>query len=126
MCVLYRYAFPLNPKWVLCDEGWLPIFKRLLASAEAQAPMEAWFLAAPHTMHAFSYVHAFSYAHAFNALAEGGIMCGAGSRRRLDFASGFLLSRGRTRVASGCQRKDSNPLRVGVRVRVGVGGRGGG
>jgi len=37
------YAFPLNPKWVLCDEGWLPIFKRLLESAEAEAPMEAWF-----------------------------------------------------------------------------------
>ena len=39
------FAFPLNPKWILCDEGWLEIFEALLASryAGTQQAMDAWF-----------------------------------------------------------------------------------
>ena len=37
------FAFPLNPKWILCDEGWLDIFEALLASPSASQAMEAWF-----------------------------------------------------------------------------------
>ena len=37
------FAFPLNPKWILCDEGWLPIFEALLSSPHAQQAMQAWF-----------------------------------------------------------------------------------
>jgi len=37
------FAFPLNPKWVLCDEGWMIIFEALLKSTAASQPMEAWF-----------------------------------------------------------------------------------
>lgn len=45
--LLYRvrdhYAFPLSPKWVTCDRGFLPIFEALLSSKHAQSPMEAWY-----------------------------------------------------------------------------------
>ena len=34
------FAFPLNPKWILCDEGWLPIFEALLSSPHAQQAMQ--------------------------------------------------------------------------------------
>jgi hypothetical protein len=37
------FAFPLNPKWVLCDAGWMRVFEALLQSAHASQPMEAWF-----------------------------------------------------------------------------------
>lgn len=38
------YAFPLNPKWVLCD-GWYDVFAALMATPHAQARqcVDAWF-----------------------------------------------------------------------------------
>ena len=37
------YAFPLNLKWIICDEGWMEIFEALAASPAAEQAMEAWF-----------------------------------------------------------------------------------
>jgi Domain found in Dishevelled, Egl-10, and Pleckstrin (DEP) len=39
------YTFPLNPKWVLCDPGWKPLYDRLLASQreDVQNSMKIWF-----------------------------------------------------------------------------------
>jgi hypothetical protein len=37
------YAFPLNPKWALCDEGWYALFERLLASEPARPACNAWY-----------------------------------------------------------------------------------
>jgi hypothetical protein len=36
------FAFPLNPKWVLCDEGWLDIFEALRASPHGQECLACW------------------------------------------------------------------------------------
>lgn len=36
------YAFPLNPKWLLCDPGWYEIYTALAASAAAQDALECW------------------------------------------------------------------------------------
>jgi hypothetical protein len=39
------FAFPLNPKWVLCDKGWKELYDKLLASdaPNVQDAMEIWF-----------------------------------------------------------------------------------
>ena len=39
------FAFPLNPKWVLCDEGWKDLYDKLLASdaPNVQDAMAVWF-----------------------------------------------------------------------------------
>ena len=39
------YTFPLNPKWILCDEGWKEIFDRLQASDSkiVQDSLDTWF-----------------------------------------------------------------------------------
>jgi len=38
------YTFPLNPKWVLCDEGWKEIYDKLLASTRPNVAesIDAW------------------------------------------------------------------------------------
>jgi hypothetical protein len=36
------YAFPLNPKWILCDEGWLPIFRAIQSSPHAADALSSW------------------------------------------------------------------------------------
>ena len=37
------FAFPLNLKWVLCDEGWFDVLLALRASEAAQGSLDAWF-----------------------------------------------------------------------------------
>mmetsp|Transcript_43460 Transcript_43460/g.63795 ORF Transcript_43460/g.63795 Transcript_43460/m.63795 type:complete len:480 (+) Transcript_43460:3-1442(+) len=39
------YTFPLNPKWVLCDEGWKEVYDKLCASqhAHVQDSLSVWF-----------------------------------------------------------------------------------
>eukprot|EP00577_Skeletonema_sp_RCC1716_P002534 CAMPEP_0113381314 /NCGR_PEP_ID=MMETSP0013_2-20120614/5229_1 /TAXON_ID=2843 ORGANISM="Skeletonema costatum, Strain 1716" /NCGR_SAMPLE_ID=MMETSP0013_2 /ASSEMBLY_ACC=CAM_ASM_000158 /LENGTH=945 /DNA_ID=CAMNT_0000263719 /DNA_START=15 /DNA_END=2852 /DNA_ORIENTATION=+ /assembly_acc=CAM_ASM_000158 len=39
------FAFPLNPKWVLCDEGWKDLYDKLLASEapNVQDAMNVWY-----------------------------------------------------------------------------------
>jgi len=39
------FAFPLNPKWVLCDEGWTDLYDKLLASEapNVQDAMNVWY-----------------------------------------------------------------------------------
>lgn len=39
------FAFPLNPKWVLCDEGWKDLYDKLLASdaPNVQDAMNVWY-----------------------------------------------------------------------------------
>jgi len=37
------YSFPLNPKWLLCDEGWWDVFTALQQSEAAKTALDAWF-----------------------------------------------------------------------------------
>lgn len=39
------FAFPLNPKWILCDEGWKDLYDKLLASEapNVQDAMNVWY-----------------------------------------------------------------------------------
>jgi hypothetical protein len=39
------FAFPLNPKWILCDEGWKDLYDKLLASEapNVQDAMNIWY-----------------------------------------------------------------------------------
>ena len=37
------FSFPLNPKWLLCDEGWWEVFQALQASEAAAPALDAWF-----------------------------------------------------------------------------------
>ena len=39
------YTFPLNPKWLLCDPGWISLFKELLQSDEPSVrhSIDQWF-----------------------------------------------------------------------------------
>ena len=40
------FTFPLNPKWVLCDPGWKPLYDKLLmcnASEDVRNSMDIWF-----------------------------------------------------------------------------------
>ena len=39
------FAFPLNPKWILCDKGWKELYDKLLASdaPNVQDAMGIWF-----------------------------------------------------------------------------------
>ena len=37
------FSFPLNPKWLLCDEGWWEVYAALQASDAAAQALEAWF-----------------------------------------------------------------------------------
>lgn len=39
------FAFPLNPKWILCDEGWKDLYDKLLASGapNVQQAMNVWY-----------------------------------------------------------------------------------
>ncbi len=39
------FAFPLNPKWILCDEGWKDLYDKLLASEapNVQGAMNVWY-----------------------------------------------------------------------------------
>lgn len=39
------FAFPLNPKWILCDEGWKDIYDKLMASkaSNVQDAMNIWY-----------------------------------------------------------------------------------
>ena len=40
------YAFPLNPKWILCDKGWKKVFNLMLESEDqcVQRAMNKWYL----------------------------------------------------------------------------------
>lgn len=37
------FSFPMNPKWVLCDEGFYELFDKLDKSPQAQKSLSAWF-----------------------------------------------------------------------------------
>jgi len=37
------YSFPLNPVWVVRDEGWYDVYKALWANTEARIPLDAWY-----------------------------------------------------------------------------------
>jgi len=39
------FAFPLNPKWILCDEGWKDLYDKLLASErpKVQDALNVWY-----------------------------------------------------------------------------------
>ena len=39
------YSFPLNPKWILCDQGWYHLYEKLLASKRrnVQESLNIWF-----------------------------------------------------------------------------------
>ena len=39
------FAFPLNPKWILCDEGWKDLYDKLLASEapNVQDALNVWY-----------------------------------------------------------------------------------
>jgi len=39
------FAFPLNPKWLLCDPGWITLFRELLSSKHASVKdsLDKWF-----------------------------------------------------------------------------------
>uniref|UniRef100_A0A7S0L037 Uncharacterized protein n=1 Tax=Asterionellopsis glacialis TaxID=33640 RepID=A0A7S0L037_9STRA len=37
------YTFPLNPKWILCDQGWKNIYDRLCARKTAEESMKIWY-----------------------------------------------------------------------------------
>jgi len=37
------FSFPLNPKWLLCDPGWLKVYDALMASKAAASAMDAWY-----------------------------------------------------------------------------------
>ena len=39
------FAFPLNPKWILCDEGWKDLYDKLLASEapNVQGAVDVWY-----------------------------------------------------------------------------------
>ena len=36
------YSFPLNPTWILRDEGWYDVYDALTKSAECKASLDAW------------------------------------------------------------------------------------
>ena len=36
------YSFPLNPKWILCDDGFRDLFAALQASPHAQESLNVW------------------------------------------------------------------------------------
>lgn len=40
--IITGYAFPLNPAWILRDEGWYDVYKALKASAECAQALDAW------------------------------------------------------------------------------------
>jgi hypothetical protein len=39
------FTFPLNPKWVLCDDGWKKVYDKLLASQfkNVQSSIDCWY-----------------------------------------------------------------------------------
>lgn len=37
------YAFPLNPKWMLCDKGWWEVYEALEANPKTAPVLDAWF-----------------------------------------------------------------------------------
>jgi len=39
------FTFPLNPKWILCDQGWSKIYQKLLSSnhRNVQESLDVWF-----------------------------------------------------------------------------------
>ena len=39
------FAFPLNPKWLLCDPGWITLFRELLSSKHVSVKdsLDKWF-----------------------------------------------------------------------------------
>jgi len=36
------FVFPLNPKWLLCDEGWYDVFQTLRNHSEGRKAIDAW------------------------------------------------------------------------------------
>jgi len=36
------YAFPLNPKWLMCDPGWWDLFEAQMKSADCTAALDSW------------------------------------------------------------------------------------
>jgi hypothetical protein len=36
------FAFPLNPKWILCDQGWHAVFAAMCTSPTASGALECW------------------------------------------------------------------------------------
>jgi len=42
-CVQRGYSFPLNPKWIICDQGWRAVFQRLRYSPQGKRQLAAWF-----------------------------------------------------------------------------------
>ena len=36
------YAFPLNPKWIVCDEGWRDVFEHLRRAPHTRSALDAW------------------------------------------------------------------------------------
>ena len=36
------FVFPLNPKWILCDEGWYELYKAMCRSPAAQPALDCW------------------------------------------------------------------------------------
>jgi len=36
------FVFPLNPKWLLCDEGWYDVFQALRNASEGRKAIDAW------------------------------------------------------------------------------------
>merc|ERR1712232_548918 len=37
------FVFPLNPKWVLCDDGWYNVFQKLRSSDAPKSAIDAWY-----------------------------------------------------------------------------------
>lgn len=37
------YAFPINPMWMLCHDGWYDLYETLASSSSAKESVEAWF-----------------------------------------------------------------------------------
>ena len=43
MRVAQGFAFPLNPKWLLCDPGYYKIYEQMMQNEKLDEQMEVWF-----------------------------------------------------------------------------------
>jgi len=66
------YTFPLNPKWVLCDEGWKAIWDKLTGSSHpnVQLSINAWFPPESGLKERIAEIHS-KYPNGFQPVVEG-------------------------------------------------------
>jgi len=63
--VLEGYAFPLNPKWILCDEGWYKVYEAMEAQGGAtRRALDAWWPPSSGLRERMAHIHT-NYPHGF-------------------------------------------------------------